>query len=79
MVLYTVFDELSKKSGPIFEQANDELALRSFEVMLETIPKAVSRDLRLYKLGTYDADYMKCELFPAPEVVDASSLLNPKE
>lgn len=76
MYLYTVYDELSKRSSSIFEQPNDHMAYRQYRVTLSDLPDIIAADLRLYKLGSYDPNFMKCELLPAPELVDEGTLLS---
>lgn len=74
MGMYVIYDELAKESAPIFLARTDELALRQFQASLPQIPEAISRDMRLYRVGFFDSHSMLIT-GAQPVIVDASSLL----
>lgn len=79
MFLYTVYDRVSKSSSSIFEQASDELAMRQYQVTLQSVPEVIKPDLSLFLLGSYDPDHMILTALPSPVSVDVERLLSSKE
>lgn len=71
--MYVIYDELAKKSAPVFMAESDALALRQFESM-KGIPEVVKRDLRVYRVGRIDTTTMQIE-DGYPCIVDAASIL----
>lgn len=74
MGLYVIYDELAKKSAPVFMASSDALALRQFEAQRSEIPEVVWRDLRLYRVGWMDMQSMLITQ-ANPSIIDAASVL----
>jgi hypothetical protein len=51
MHIYTIYDELAKEYGPLFEAKNDFVALRNFRNM-----KIPGPAFKLFKLGSVDRE-----------------------
>lgn len=54
--LYTVYDKLAKKCGPIFEAENSLVAMRSYLQMAKGLP--YPDDYELYYVGRYSKSTM---------------------
>lgn len=57
--LYTVYDILAEKYGPVFESVNDAVATRQFRNMLKDMPDISKEDFQLVKLGYFDRQESK--------------------
>ena len=57
MRVYAVFDRLAEECGPLFEQKNDQVALRAYRNMLKQQSSA-PEEFQLLWIGTMDHD--KC-------------------
>lgn len=53
-ILYSVFDTMAKKFGPVFEAVNDEVAARQYSLMLDKVDKRFKKDYVLYRIGNFD-------------------------
>lgn len=61
--IYTIFDRVAEQAGPLFEAPNDGVAMRAFRNTLERTPSYQLGDYRLYRLGTFDPEAMKMEIY----------------
>jgi hypothetical protein len=52
--LYVIHDRVSKRSGPIFEAVNDEVAMRNYQRMFLSDELLSEQDFTLMKIGEYD-------------------------
>ena len=57
MNLYTIFDSLAQKSGPLMEAENDKVAIRQFQHMFKNVDH--KGDFTLHCVGRYDHDTMR--------------------
>lgn len=73
MFLYTIFDKVTQKPGPLFESVNNGSAARSASQTLRDVPPQMIDDFLLMKVGEviYDeaADALQCELKNDFEVI----------
>lgn len=61
--IYTIFDRVAEQAGPLFEAPNDGVAMRAFRNTLVKTPEYQMGDYRLYRLGSFDPDSMKMEIY----------------
>lgn len=61
--LYTVYDTLAEKYGPIFEAVNNAVALRQFINLKNGLPEVSRRDYQLMLVGFIERD-KECVITP---------------
>lgn len=69
--LYTVYDKLAKKCGPVFEAENSAVAMRSFLQMSKGLP--YPDDYELYYIGKYSKSTMTGEVPDLPVKIEKPS------
>lgn len=52
--VYSVFDNLAKRFGPLFEAINDEVATRSYIMMMDKVDERFKSEYSLHKIGKFD-------------------------
>jgi hypothetical protein len=70
MKLYSIFDQLAREYGPVFESKNDEVALRSARQTFSRIPP--SSDFKLYSVGEFFTDSGTVESYPLPQLISGN-------
>lgn len=68
--LYSVYDMMATKYGPIFEALNDEVASRQFCLLLDKVDKRFRKDYMLYCIGAFDIQNGQLEAFERPEPIN---------
>lgn len=56
MKVYTIFDTVANKSGPLFEAENDGVASRNYKQLIQG--NLFAHEFLLYCVGVYDYDTM---------------------
>lgn len=56
--VYTIYDDVAKECGPIFQSKNDAVAFRAFNSLLENVPESSLCDYSLFCLGYLDSETM---------------------
>jgi hypothetical protein len=69
MNLYCLYDILAEEAGPVFEAANDKVAVRNVRQMLAKSGQKES-EYDLYVLGSYDSKLPKILVDVPPKVID---------
>lgn len=77
MLLYCMFDRVAVATMPIFEAKNDEIAMRSYQGMLEQPEfRCYADSIDLLRVGKLDNETgIITEVETPPVVVDVSHLL----
>lgn len=52
--LYTIYDRVAERAGPVFVQVNDATASREFRLSLQSSSVVDYDDYQLMRLGTWD-------------------------
>lgn len=69
MNLYTLYDKVACKYGPIFEQPNDASALRNCRRLLNSNPDISIIDYVLFSIGKFNNDTGMSDIYAAGPVV----------
>lgn len=63
--LYTVYDQIAMESSAVFHAKADQVAIRDYIMVMRK--RDNPEDFKLLKMGTYDHDTCKAEMFDVPE------------
>lgn len=76
MKLYTVYDRVAERPGPLFEAANHKVAQRMAVQLLQDVPTHLIPDYQLICVGEVEfntaSDALQCTLSNNFEVIDLS-------
>lgn len=72
MHLYTIYDRVAERAGPVFVQVNDATASREFRLSLQSSSVADAEDYQLMRLGTWDPKKCWITVEDVPLVVHVS-------
>lgn len=70
--LYSIYDMMANKYGPIFEAFNDEVATRQYCLLLDKIDKRFRKDYKLYSIGSFDFQNGRLDPFERPEMINVN-------
>ena len=68
--VYTVYDELARRAGPLFEALNDAVALRSYRRLMEDNPRMSRDEFRLYCVAEWEPETMRMVLVSSYIILD---------
>ena len=70
----TVYDELARRAGPLFEAPNDAVALRSYRRLMEDNPRMSKDEFRLYCVAEWDPGTMHMVLVSSYLIPDTEEV-----
>lgn len=73
--VYVVYDTVAKEAGPLFQAKNDDVAKRNVRNLVDR-EHVNPLEMKLYHVGSFDADDMTLGIVPEPVEVDFMEVKN---